>query len=109
MSNATLENLIEEYEDAGREDVVAELIQLRGSELRKQAARLPEIEKRLSDAQAEHERLSRGPAVREAFQAAGVDFGALSKVERRAIESYDGELDEDSVGDWIEENEVSVR
>lgn len=106
---ATLDDLIEELTEQGREDDVAELEKLRGSTLRKKAGDAERLEKELADAKAENERLKRGPKVHEAFRKAGIDFESLSKLERKAIESYEGDLDDEDIESFIEENELSVK
>ena len=104
-----LDDLIEEMLDAGREDDAAELKALRGPALREKAARLPALEAEQERLKAEGARLKRAPLIEEAFRTAGVDFGALSKIERRAIDAYEGPLDEEAVFDFIEENELPAR
>ena len=104
-----LDDLIEELREDGREDDAEELEKLRGSSLRKKAGDAERIAKENESLKAENERLKRGPKVREAFEKAEVDFDLLSKLERKAIESYDGELDEEAIEAFIEENELSVK
>lgn len=105
---ATLDELIEELRDQGREEDAGELEKLSGSTLRKKAQDADKFEKQLADAIAKVERLERAPKAEKAFKDAGVDFDQLSKLERKAIESYAGELDEEAIGSFIEENELSV-
>lgn len=105
---AKLDELIEELREQGREDDVEELEKLRGSTLRQKAQRAEQLEKELADERAKREALEKGPKVEKAFKDAGVDFDSLSKLERKAIEGYDGELDEEAIEAFIEENELSV-
>jgi hypothetical protein len=104
--NELLEALIEEMREKGRDDDAAELETLRGSYLRGRLSRLPALEAEFEELKAERARLERAPRVQEAFRAAGVDFGRLSKVERKAIGAYEGKFDEESIDAFIEENEL---
>lgn len=105
---AKLDDLIEELREDGREDDAEELEKLRGSSLRKKAGDAERLQKELDSVKAENESLKRGPKVRAAFEKAGVDFASLSKLERKALEAYDGEVDEDAIADFLEENEIDL-
>lgn len=103
-----LDDLIEELREDGRESDAEELEKLRGSSLRKKVKDTERLEKELAEANARIEGLEKAPKLRKAFEEAGVDFGSLSKLERKAIEGYDGELDGDAIADFIEENEIEA-
>ena len=103
-----LEDLIDEMREQGREDEAGELEKLKGSNLRKKAGDTDRLAKENESLKAENEALKRGPKVRSAFEKAGVDFGSLSKLERKALEAYDGETDEDAIADFLEENEIDL-
>jgi hypothetical protein len=105
---AKLDELIEELRNDGREEDAGELEKLRGSELRKKAEKAAALEKERDELKQKLEKVEKTPKVRDAFAKAGVDLDSLSKLERKAIESYDGDLDEDAIGDFIEENELPV-
>jgi hypothetical protein len=105
---AKLDDLIEELRNDGREEDAEELEKLRGSELRKKAEKAAALEKERDELKQKLEKVEKTPKVRDAFAKAGVDLDSLSKLERKAIENYDGDLDEDAIGDFIEENELPV-
>lgn len=105
---AKLDDLIEELREQGREEDAEELEKLSGSTLRKKAGNADRLEKELADTKAKLDALEKGPKVRKAFEKAGVDFESLSRLERKALEGYDGDLDEEAVEAFIEENELSV-
>jgi hypothetical protein len=105
---AKLDDLIEEYREQGRDEDAEELEKLRGSTLRTKAQNADKFEKENADLKAENERLKRGPKARAAFEKAGINFENLSKLERKAIEAYDGDLDDEDIESFIEENELSV-
>jgi hypothetical protein len=104
-----LDDLIEELRGDGRDEDAEELEKLRGSTLRKQAEKAERLERELADEKSKRERLEKGPKVRKAFEKAGVDFEGLSKLERAAIEAYDGDLEDEDIESFIEENELSVK
>lgn len=103
-----LENLILEYEAAGRDDAVQALHGLRGSELRKIVKHVPALEREHMKLKAEVARVERAPKVKQAFIDAGVDFGALHPLERQLLESFDGELDARSVTAFLSESEIQT-
>lgn len=105
---ARLDDLIDELREQGREDDAEELEKLSGSQLRKKAGRAEALEKELAEAKAEVESLKRGPAARKAFEDYGVDTSSLSKAERKVLESYDGELTEEAIGQLVEEYDLPV-
>lgn len=103
---ARLDDLIEEYRQDGREEDAAELEQLRGSTLRQKAAQADRLQKEIDSLRSENESLKRGPAAKAAFEDYGIDLESLSKAERRILESYDGELTEQAIGNLVEEYEL---
>jgi hypothetical protein len=105
---ASLKDLIDEFREDGREEDAAELEKLSASTLRDKAAKAEKAEKELEAAKAEIEALKRGPKVTKAFKDAGVDIDSLSKLERKALEAYDGELEEEAIAAFLEENEIEA-
>jgi hypothetical protein len=107
MANNRLEGLIAEMEAAGRTEDAEELSKLRGSFLRKQLAGTQGLEEQHAEALAENARLKREQATFPAFAAAGVDVQHLSKLERDAVASYSGDLeDEESIHAYCEDLEI---
>ncbi len=105
---AKLDELIEELREDGREDDAKELESLRGSSLRKKAGEAEKLSKENESLKAKLEGLEKAPKIRDAFEKYGVDLSTLSKLERKAIEAYDGELDEDAIATFVEDNELPV-
>lgn len=105
---AKLDELIDELREDGREDDASELEKLRGSTLRKQAEAASKLQSELESVKAKLEAVEKAPKVRSAFEKYGVDLDSLSKLERRAVENYDGDLDEDAIAAFVEENELAV-
>lgn len=105
---AKLDELIDELREDGREDDASELEKLRGSTLRKQAEAASKLQSELESVKAKLEAVEKAPKVRDAFTKYGVDLDSLSKLERRAVENYDGDLDEDAIAAFVEENELAV-
>jgi hypothetical protein len=103
-----LDDLIEEFRTEGREEDAEELEKLRGSTLRKQAEAATKLEKRNAELEARLEAVEKAPKIEKAFKDYGIDFDQLSKLERKAIESYDGELSEEAIASFVEENELSL-
>ena len=95
--------------EVGREDLAEELLQGYGtSTLKEQAGRAGELEKQLIEANAKINKLERGPLREKAFAEYGVDWEGLRPAERRAIETYDGELDREKVAAFVEEYDLPL-
>ena len=92
LRRAGLDELADELEE--REE------HFKGTALRKQNAELSQM---LEEANKKAERLERVPARDQAFREYGIDFENLRPAERRAIEQYDGELDAEKIGEFVEE------
>lgn len=105
---AKLDELIEELREDGREEDAQELERLSGSSLRKKAEAAEKAERRAAELEAKLEKLEKAPKIRSAFEKYGVDLDSLSKLERRAVENYDGDLDEEAIAAFVEENELAV-
>jgi hypothetical protein len=78
------------------------------STLREDAGRAAELEKQLIAAQAKIEKLERTPLRDKAFTEYGVDMEQLRPAERRAIETYDGELDPEKIAAFVEEYDLPL-
>lgn len=103
---ARLDDLIEEYRSDGRDEDAGELEKLRGSTLRQKAARADELEKKVVELEAKAKELEYRPARDAAFRDYGIDVEALSKAERKILESYDGELNAEAISNLVEEYEL---
>jgi hypothetical protein len=101
------EDLLEQVAELDSE-LAKELESFSGSGLRKQLAEAQERAKRAEELEAEVSALKAGPAREKAFREYGIDFNQLSKLERKALESYDGELTPEAIGTFVEENELPV-
>lgn len=104
---AKFEDLLERVRDLD-EDLAAEFEEFSGSNLRKKAQEAESAIRERDELKAENERLKAAPQRRAAFEKAGVDFDALRKAERALLENYDGEMTEEALAEFIEENEFPV-
>jgi hypothetical protein len=109
MADERLNELIAEYREAGREEDATDLEKLRDSTLRKKALRAEELERSIAETEAEATRLEKAPQIEKAFTDAGIDHDKLSRLERKAVESYDGPLDEADVANFMEANELPFK
>lgn len=99
------EDILEEVRDLDSE-IAAELEEFKASSLREKARERDEFEKRALAAEAKLEGIEKGAARSKAFEEYGIDFDKLSKLERKALDSYDGELTAEAIGAFVEENEL---
>ena len=100
-----LEDLKREVDD---EELISELEAFGGSSLRKQAEQVPELERKLAEAEAKVEKLEAAPKRTEAFKEYGIDLENLSKAEAAILDRYEGELDEEAIGALAEEFDLPV-
>lgn len=103
-----LDDLIEEMRQDGREDDAKELEQLSGSELRKKAGDAEKLRKENEGLKAQVEKIEALPKRDKAFRDYGIDLDNLSKAERRVLESYEGDLEKDSIAEFVEEFEIPL-
>lgn len=103
-----LDDLIAELQEQGRDEDVEELEKLSGSTLRKKAAEAEKLERENAELKAQIEKAAKAPAIKKAFEEYGVNLDELSKLERKAIESYDGEVDEEAIAAFVEDNELPL-
>lgn len=90
------------------EDLADKLTGFSGANIRKQLAEAETKAKRVDELEAELEGLKAAPKREEAFKDFGVDLENLSKLERKALEAYDGELDREAIAAFVEENELPL-
>jgi len=104
------EEILEDIRREGLEDLADELEAGYGkSALREQAAKVPELERALAEAQAKLERLEKAPLKEKAFRDYGVDWDALRPLERSAIEAYEGELTPERIAEFVETHQLPTR
>lgn len=103
-----LEDLIDELREDGREDDAEELEKLKGSNLRKRVGEAEKAIKERDELKAQVEKLQAAPKRAKAFEDFGVDLENLSKAERKILDSYDGDLDEDAIGKLVEEFDLPL-
>ena len=103
MAKRKFEEILADLEGEAPDDLIQELRQFEGSKLRESAEKVPELERKLAEAEAKVTKLEAAPARQKAFEDYGIDFENLSKAERKILESYDGELDSDAIGELAEE------
>lgn len=99
------EDAVQALRDAGLEDEAERFEQFSGSNLRKKAERTGELEDRIQELERENRSIKAVPKREAAFKAAGVDFEALSPLEREFIQNFQHEGDEptkDQVSEAIE-------
>jgi hypothetical protein len=78
------------------------------TKLREQAEKVPDLERQVAELNAKATRLERAPQRDEAFKAYGVDIENLRPAERKAIESYEGELDTEKVAAFVAELDLPM-
>jgi hypothetical protein len=95
--------------EIGKEHLAEELTEGYSSTvLQRQAGQVPELEKQVISLQAKITKLERGPLRDKAFVEYGVDMEGLRPAEKRAIETYDGELDREQVAAFVEEFDLPL-
>ena len=99
---AKLDDLIEELRDQGRDSDADELEQLRGSSLRKKAAKADEYEGKVRELQAQLEEMQLAPKREAALRAYGVALEDLRPAEREVLSSLKGELTAEAIGELVE-------
>ena len=104
---AKFEDVLERVRDLD-EDLAAELEEFKASNLRQKAAERDALEAERNALKAELDEMKSRPAREKAFREYGVDLDQLSKLERKAIEAYDGELTAEAIASFVEENEIAV-
>ncbi len=100
---AKLEDLIEEYREQGREDDAALLEQMTGSTLRKKAQNAEKLETENADLKTKLAAMEAAPLRDKAFKDYGINLSELTKAERKVLESYEGELESEDIGKFVEE------
>jgi hypothetical protein len=103
-----LKSLIDEMREQGRDDEADELEKLSGSSLREKARAAERLEKENADLKAKLDKVEAAPKIKKAFEDFGVDFEALTKAEKKMLEGYDGELDDEAVAAFVEEFEFPL-
>lgn len=106
MAKRKFEEILADLEGEAPDDLIQELRQFEGSKLRESAEKVPELERKLAEAEAKVEKLEAAPQRQKAFEDYGIDFENLSKAERKILESYEGELDSDAIGELAEEYDL---
>jgi hypothetical protein len=76
--------------------------------LRQQAGRVPELERERDEVKAELDKLKKAPIRDTAFAEYGVDFASLRPAERKALETYDGELDAEHIAEFVQEYDLPL-
>jgi hypothetical protein len=102
------EELVSVLRDRGDDDLADEFEKWGTSSLRNEAARVPELEKRVTELESENTGLKRAPQRDKAFRDYGVDMDALRPAERRALETYDGELEPEKLAAFVEEFDLPL-
>lgn len=105
---AKLDDLIEELSEQGRDEDVAELEQLRGSKLRKQAGKAAELEARVKELEGVLAEKEAAPAREKALKDYGVDVDNLSKAEAAVLSSLKGELTAEQIAELVEKYDLPV-
>jgi hypothetical protein len=103
------EEIVTDLREAGQDDLAEELDKGYGtSTLREQAGKVPELEKDRDEWKAKVEKLERAPVREKAFREYGVDLEGLRPAERDALEAYDGELDAEKIGVFVERYDLPL-
>lgn len=105
----SFEEIVDDLDRSGESTLAEELRRDYGkSTLRDRAGKAAELEKEIQAKDARIAQLERRPLQEKAFREANVDFDSLRPLERQALDSYDGELDPEKVGAFIEANQLPV-
>lgn len=104
---AKFEDLIERVREVD-EDLADELEEFKGSSLREKAKQADEAIARAEAAEKRVAELESAPKRREAFEKYGIDFDSLRKAERDLLEKYDGEITDEAIAEFVEQNELPV-
>jgi hypothetical protein len=109
MSGGRIEDIIASIGNhPEREAILAELDGLRPANLRRQIRAGNAAANELKHQEELNHRLVHGPETRAAFARNGVDMDKLSRLERRALESYAGDLSDEAVAVFAKENELPI-
>ena len=104
-----ISELLEELREAGQDTIANEIEEredrYKGSSLRKQNA---ELAARAEAAEAKAARLEMAPKRQQAFHDYGVDLQGLRPAEREALEAYEGELDPEKIGEFVERYQLPL-
>lgn len=99
------EEILEDLKNGeiSNEEAAQELERFSTSSLRQEVAKLPEVEKERDELRTRVDKLEKAPLRTKAFKDYGVDYDSLRPAEIRAIENYDGELEPEMVGAFVED------
>lgn len=101
------EDILDEVRDLDPE-IAAELEAFKASSLRTKASERDEFERRALEAEEKVKKLEGASARDKAFGEYGIDFENLRPLERTALESYDGELTPEAIGEFVEKNQLPL-
>ena len=99
------EEILEDLEagEISNEEAAQELKRFSTSSLRQEVAKLPEVERERDELRSKVDRLEKAPLRDKAFRDYGVDYASLRPAEIRAIENYDGDLEDEKIGAFVED------
>jgi len=105
---ARLDDLIDELRDHGRDDDADELEQLRGSSLRKKAAKADEYEAQVAELKVRLQEMELAPKRESALREYGVVLEDLRPAEREVLSTLKGELTPEAIGELVEKYGLPV-